>query len=369
MAKGPVPSPIIDDSDLVTVPERLAAERRRLRRSILGSGLFHLLILALLFGLWPRSAPEESPPITVELVPGVGAAGAAGGSGGGALAEGPARDGAATTPQQTADSTADSASTTPESAPAETTTATESTPPDTAAADTAAAPPAPAQPQPAIIVTASPPPAAQTQASTTGAEVQPSMAAQSTPPEAMPPPPPHKPRPPKPSTKLAAAPPSPAQQPAPESTPAPSAETASAAIIAPTPGTPGSGGGSGGTGGVGQGVAGAGEGVVGSGKGPGDDYLDRVRRHIRQYLTYPEVARKQKREGDATMAVVLRRDGTVLSAKIEQSTGYPELDNAILKAVHDASPVPPFPKSYEREQGEVILPFDFHLGLIDRIFR
>ncbi len=140
-------------------------------------------------------------------------------------------------------------------------------------------------------------------------------------------------------------------------------------LAAPTAGTPGANEGIGGAGGIGQGIAGAGEGVVGSGKGPGDDYLDRVRRHIRRYLTYPEVARKQKREGDATMAVVLRRDGTVLSAKIEHSTGYPELDNAMLKAVHDASPVPPFPEGYNHEQGEVILPFDFHLGLIDRIFR
>ena len=95
----------------------------------------------------------------------------------------------------------------------------------------------------------------------------------------------------------------------------------------------------------------------------------RVRRHIRRYLTYPEVARNQRREGDAPMAVVLRRDGTVLSAKIEQSTGYAELDNAMLKAVRDASPVPPFPKTYQREQGEVLLPFDFHLGFLDRIFR
>lgn len=121
--------------------------------------------------------------------------------------------------------------------------------------------------------------------------------------------------------------------------------------------------------GAGAGSAGAGNGIAGTVGGPGDDYLERVRRHIKRFLTYPEVAQKQKREGDATMAIVLRRDGTVLSAKVERSTGYPELDDAMLKAVHDASPVPPFPQRYTREQGEVVLPFDFHLGFFNRAFR
>ncbi len=359
MPKGLEPSPSIGDDDLLATPERLAADRRRWWRATLGSGLFHALMLALLLGLWRSEGPVEAPPIPVVLIPGIGEAGAAsGGDGGGAMEQGPTAKGAETEPQESADSEGGASATpTAESAPqADLPQPAEPAQPMVTAAE-APTPPA-ADPSPATI-TPPPGPDGQTQASTAPPDPHPEHA---------PPVPPHKPSPPQPApVDIATAPPSP--HPAPAAVPAVPTQTATAPNPAATPGVPGFDEGSGGPGGVGQGVEGTGLGVVGQGKGPGDDYLDRVRRHIRRYLTYPEVARKQKREGDATMAVVLRRDGTVLSAKIEQSTGYAELDNAMLRAVHDASPVPPFPKTYPREQGEVLLPFDFHLGFLDRIFR
>lgn len=349
MAKGLVPSPSIDDEDLLATPERRATERRRWWRSILGSGLAHALILALLLGLWWGGEPAEFPPIPVTVVPGIGAAGTAGGSGA-AAADGPSTEGAATETQD--------ASATAESAPqAELSQPTEPPQP----AELLAESPAPAAPETPQTAT-TPPPRPEGQ-------IQASAPPPTEPAERVPPVPPHKPKSQPAPKPVAAGPPPPTRQPAPQREPASPALTAASPSPAATPGTPGAGQGIGGADGRGQGVAGAGEGALGAGKGPGDDYLDRVRRHIRHYLTYPEVARKQKREGDATMAVLLRRDGTVLSAKIEQSTGYPELDDAMLRAVHDASPVPPFPKTYEREEGEVVLPFDFHLGFIDRIFR
>jgi protein TonB len=136
----------------------------------------------------------------------------------------------------------------------------------------------------------------------------------------------------------------------------------------PTPGTPGAGTGSGGPGGVGQGEAGAGHGIVGSGNGPGDDYLERVWRHVRRFIKYPDVELKQKREGAGWVKFRIDIDGTVYDAAITQSTGYPALDQAVLDALHRASPVPLPPADYPGPNAFVDEPFNFRLGLFDRIF-
>jgi protein TonB len=128
--------------------------------------------------------------------------------------------------------------------------------------------------------------------------------------------------------------------------------------------------GSGGTVGRGTGTAGAGRAALGAGdlNALGDDYLDRLRRHIRRFMVYPEVAKKQKQQGDGVMTVLLRRDGTVVDVWIARSSGYLVLDQAALKAVRDSSRVPPFPDRFPNAEGEIDLPFDFHLGFLDRVF-
>ena len=58
----------------------------------------------------------------------------------------------------------------------------------------------------------------------------------------------------------------------------------------------------------------------------------------------------------------------MLGVHIDQSSGFPRLDEAALKAVRDASPVPPFPASYPDDEAEIDLPFKFQLGFFDRVF-
>ena len=190
-----------------------------------------------------------------------------------------------------------------------------------------------------------------------------------------PPPPPRKPRPPPRPSQVQAATLSPPPSAEPQSTPAatPSgspAEVATAPLPSAQPGTPGSGEGAGGSSGRGLGAQGAGRGDVGNGdiNSPGDDYLDRVRRKISHYKRYPEAAKKQKQEGAGAITFRIARDGTVLEARIERSTGFPLLDDAILKAVHDASPVPPVPDRYRGAELTITMPYDFRIGLFDRVF-
>jgi periplasmic protein TonB len=345
MALRLVPSPNVPETDSSVPSEAEAREQRFRRRAWLASALLHGVILALLLGLWRSPHIPEPEPIVVALVPGVGSVGTAGGSGGGATEAGPTAQGSLTkSPTPAAD-------TAPPEAPLTATTAAQPVPPspETQTTETPPAPPTP-PPKPTVESTVAPTP--------------------TKPLEALPPPPPRKPTPPQPTAVAAAPPPAlpakPTPQPSPS--PAPLSQVATAPVPQSTPGTPGTGSGRGGPGGVGQGASGAGLGIVGMGNGPGDDYLDRVQRWISKYKTYPEAAKKQKQQGGPLLAILLRRDGTVLDVRIDKSSGFPLLDEAALKAVRDASPVPPFPASYPQDQAPIELPFDFHLGFFDRVF-
>jgi TonB family protein len=58
----------------------------------------------------------------------------------------------------------------------------------------------------------------------------------------------------------------------------------------------------------------------------------------------------------------------VLAVEVERSSGFPLLDEAAVKAVHDASPVPPFPAAYRAERGTMVVPALYRLGVFDRLF-
>jgi periplasmic protein TonB len=135
-------------------------------------------------------------------------------------------------------------------------------------------------------------------------------------------------------------------------------------------GRPGAGGGPAAGVGAGQGATGQGEGAVGGGPAgsPGDDYLERVRRWIQKFQHYPREASRRKQQGTALLDVALARDGTVLGVALARSSGFPLLDEAAIKAVFAASPVPPFPEAYRRKEGTMVLPAQYSLGFFERLF-
>jgi len=63
---------------------------------------------------------------------------------------------------------------------------------------------------------------------------------------------------------------------------------------------------------------------------------------------YPEAARG-KLYGKLRMTVVIDRDGSLLDAIIEQSSGYPVLDSAAQRIVKLSAPFPPFPPDMARD--------------------
>jgi protein TonB len=313
------------------------SERSIRSRGIAASLLLHLALIAALLGWWQPGAPPEPTPALIQVVFGEpGAAGAAGGSGGETAGQGDAAQA-----ESASTTTADAASAEPaETAP--TPPASETTPRATAATE---------EPTPAP----SPVPAVRPEPKTAEA----------------PPPPPrpqHKPAP-HPS-RLASALPAPTQPPVPAAappTPAPAAEAPTTSAAA----APGSGNGAGTMVGQGQGTEGAGRGVMGSGalQGPGDEYLEKLRRWLAKYKQYPQAAIDKKEEGKVIIGFTLKRDGTVLTAWIERSSGIPLLDEAALAMMHRASPVPPVPDRYKGNELQLAMPVDYSIGFFERLLR
>jgi protein TonB len=128
--------------------------------------------------------------------------------------------------------------------------------------------------------------------------------------------------------------------------------------------------GRGGSPGAGQGESGAGLGAVGDGPpdGIGDDYLERVRRYVSRYKRYPDDAVRRREEGRVILAFTIARDGSVLRAEVEHSSGHRVIDQAALNMLSAASPVPPLPTTFRGDRITVAMPFAFSLSFFDRLF-
>lgn len=323
-------------------PTAKSQERRRFRGAMFFSGLGHALLIALLFFWQPAS--EEAvplPPIPVTVVQ-LGQSGASGGGNGETAASAPSASSEAAT-----------------SAPV--------TPPSATEAPQPPQPTTTPQPEPTTPPEIQPQPATEVP-SLAQSTVAPAPAPQ----EAPQPVPPHKPTPPqpKPPTPTAATtPPSPpavAQaQPTPQQqtaqAPATGSQTASAAANSDAQGV----------GGRGRGDEGPGRAAVGNGSlnGPGDDYLDAVRRWVNRFRKYPDEAVQQKQEGTVGLGFKFSRDGTVLDAWIEKSSGFPLLDQAALAMIRAASPIPKVPDQYKGDTLTLVMPENFRIGLFDRLFK
>jgi protein TonB len=295
--------------------EALPRERRRFSAAMLVSGLVHALLLALLIGLWVPAPEEVHAPIPITLRAGDGASGAAGGGNSTTAASAASAVGESPSPLQNAEA---------QTPPAETT------------APQPTVTPAPTTPTPELAQAAEPsPPLAET------AE----------------PVPPRKPKPPHPPQMIAQAqppaPPAPATAPSAASTAAPGSDAVTNE----------------GEGGRGRGDEGAGRAAIGDGSpnGLGDDYLEKVRRWVARYQKFPDEAAKKKQYGTAFVRIEIDSAGNVLDAQIEQSSGYPLLDDATLKMVHDASPLPKVPNTFKGDRLKIAIPANFKPGFFERL--
>jgi protein TonB len=80
-------------------------------------------------------------------------------------------------------------------------------------------------------------------------------------------------------------------------------------------------------------------------------YLDGWRHRVERIgtLNYPNAARRAGLTGSPVIEVAIARDGRLLSARIQRSSGHAEIDAAALDILRVASPFDPFPPALARD--------------------
>jgi protein TonB len=79
-------------------------------------------------------------------------------------------------------------------------------------------------------------------------------------------------------------------------------------------------------------------------------YFARIKHQIERVWIYPSDAAQRGISGDLTLNFRISKDGNLLGVRLIDRSGYEILDMAALKAVKQAAPFYPFPKTIQREK-------------------
>jgi protein TonB len=102
--------------------------------------------------------------------------------------------------------------------------------------------------------------------------------------------------------------------------------------------------------------------TTGGNKGVQQSYIATLSARLAKHKRYPNSARKRGQEGTVTLFFVVRRDGKVTESYISLSSGYKKLDDAVIRMLKKASPLPPFPEDMEQESLTIRIPIEFKLN-------
>ncbi len=87
-----------------------------------------------------------------------------------------------------------------------------------------------------------------------------------------------------------------------------------------------------------------------------DDYLWQVGRKISQHRAF---AANNSEQGTVVLRLMIARDGRLMDAGIARSSGFTNLDAAVLGAARQATPYPPLPAELDGSQITFILPLAY----------
>lgn len=91
------------------------------------------------------------------------------------------------------------------------------------------------------------------------------------------------------------------------------------------------------------------------------EYTRQLSAHFKNRRHYPEMAKKLRLTGTVWVILELRRDGTLIQARIQTSSGYPILDQAALTSAQKAVPAPPFPPQTQAQQKSILIPYHYKM--------
>ena len=83
--------------------------------------------------------------------------------------------------------------------------------------------------------------------------------------------------------------------------------------------------------------------------------------HLERAKRYPRDAQLRREQGTVYLRFRMDRAGRVLSAGIDRSSGFPDLDAEVLDMIQRAQPLPPIPPEIAQAQLELVVPVRFFL--------
>tara|TARA_R110002049_G_scaffold291618_2_gene475747 strand:+ start:1168 stop:2010 length:843 start_codon:yes stop_codon:yes gene_type:complete len=103
--------------------------------------------------------------------------------------------------------------------------------------------------------------------------------------------------------------------------------------------------------------------AVTAGGNPSADksYFSLLASHLIKYKRYPNRSRKNNEEGVVTVFFIVNRAGKISDLKIIKSSGFKNLDEAVLRMVRKASPLPKFPDDLSKPTLSISIPIEFKL--------
>ena len=91
------------------------------------------------------------------------------------------------------------------------------------------------------------------------------------------------------------------------------------------------------------------------------DYFSLLIAWLNQHKDYPPAVKKKKQQGTVVLAFSIDRSGTVLTSRVQESSGYPLLDQAALDMLARANPLPAMPDSMPRQRLRLAVPIEYSL--------
>jgi len=78
-------------------------------------------------------------------------------------------------------------------------------------------------------------------------------------------------------------------------------------------------------------------------------YMERLKEKIEGVWVYPRSAAEKGIYGDLIIQFTIRKDGSLVSAKVVRTSGHQELDKAAVQALREGEPYWPLPAGWEED--------------------
>lgn len=91
-------------------------------------------------------------------------------------------------------------------------------------------------------------------------------------------------------------------------------------------------------------------------------YFSLLARTLAEKKRYPGISRRRGEQGIVQLFFIVTRDGKIRESRIDSSSGFQRLDQAVMEMLEKAQPLPAFPAEMSQQQLEVKVPIAFELS-------